>query len=113
MRTVKRAIGKVSVRPRQVRSVDAGPEEVPRAPQATDRGVQSQPEIGQVIGRTVGERLVSLGPDVLRRVEFGRVRREVVDVQVRVIREEGLNLPAAVDGAAIPEQVYRAAQVAE
>ena len=64
-------------------------------------------------GAPFGERLVSLGPDVLRRVEFGRVRREVVDVQVRVIREEGLNLPAAVDGAAIPEQVYRAAQVAE
>lgn len=93
--------------------MDARPEEVPRTPKAADRRVQSLPEIGQIIRRTVGERLVSLSPDVLRRIEFGCVRREVMDVEARVVREEGPNLAAAVDGAAIPEQVHGAAQVPE
>lgn len=84
-----------------------------RAPKAADRGVQSLPEIGQIIGRTVGKCLVSLGPDVLRWVEFWCVGWEVMDMQARVVRDEVLNLPAAVDGAAIPEQLYGTAQVPE
>ncbi len=84
-----------------------------RAPKAADGGVQSLPEIGQIIRRAVGERLVGLGPDILRGIEFGRVRREVMDVQARVTREEGLNLSTPVDGAAIPEQIHGAAQMPE
>jgi hypothetical protein len=68
---------KASARPRQVGRVDAGPEKVLRAPKATDRGVQLLPEFDQVIRTTVGECPVSLSPDVLRRIEFGYVRREV------------------------------------
>lgn len=66
------------------------------------------PEIGQIIRRSVGERLVGLGPDILRGIEFGRVRREVMDVQARVTRDKGLNLATPVDGAAIPEQIHGA-----
>lgn len=104
---------KPSARPRQIRSVDARPEEMLRAAKAADRGVQSLPEIGQIIRRTVGERLVSLGPDVLRRIEFGRVRREVMDMQTRMLVEERSDLAPPVDRAAVPQQVDGAAQMSE
>ncbi len=70
-------------------------------------------ELDQVLGSAVGQGAVSPVPDVLGRVELGRVRGEVVDVQPGVGREEVPHLPSPVDGAAIPEQVHGAAKVSE
>ena len=67
-----------------------------------------------MIGDAPGNRsTIGLRPDVLGWVEFGRVRREVMDVEPAVGREEVANLAPPVDGAAIPEQVHGAAEVAE
>jgi len=71
------------------------------------------PEIGQVIGRAVGEGLIGLCPDILRRIEFRRVCREGVDMQARVLGEERLDFTTPVDRAAVPEQVDGAVQVSE
>jgi hypothetical protein len=70
-------------------------------------------EFAEIIRGAVGEGLVRLSPHVLRRVEFWRVCREVVDLQPRVAPEKCLDLPAAVDGSAIPEEIHRAAQMPE
>jgi hypothetical protein len=76
--------------PRQVRGVDAAPEETLPTAEAMDGRVQAPPELGQIIGCTVGQRLVILGPDILRGLEFRRVGREEMDLQVRARPEERL-----------------------
>jgi hypothetical protein len=54
-----------------------------------------------------------LGPDILGRIEFRRVGREVMSMETRVLPEERLDLSAPVDRAVVPEQVDGAAQVAQ
>jgi hypothetical protein len=70
-------------------------------------------ELAEIVRGSVGELMVSLGPHVLGRIEFRRVRREVVDVESGVLSEERADLTPSMDGTAIPEQVDRTTQVAE
>jgi len=60
-------------------------------------------ELGQIFGRAVGQGAVSPVPDILGRVELGRIGGKVVDVEPRVGREEVPHFPPSVDGTAIPE----------
>jgi hypothetical protein len=57
--------------------------------------------------------MVRLSPDVLGRIEFRRVRREVMDIEPRMIGQERADLTSAMDRAAIPQQGDGAAQVTE
>jgi hypothetical protein len=93
--------------------VNAGTQEVLGTAKAADLGIEVMPEFAQVVRRAVGEGAIGLRPDILGRVEFGGVRRELVDVEARVDGQEGPHLPAAMEGAAIPEQVHRAPQVSK
>lgn len=84
-----------------------------RAAKAADSRVQSVPEIGEVVGGSVSEGPIGPCPNILGRVELRRVSGEIVDVQPRVGREEGPDLPPPMDRAAIPEQIHGAAQMPE
>jgi hypothetical protein len=64
-------------------------------------------------GTAIGEFVVRPGPDVLRRIEFGRVRREVVNVKSGMVGQERSDLAMSMDRAAIPQQVDGTAEVAE
>lgn len=70
-------------------------------------------ELGEIVRGAVGEGSISLSPDELGGVELGRVRREVVDVQPGMAREEGGDITAAVDRTTVPEQVYGAGEMPE
>jgi len=70
-------------------------------------------EVDEVVWGSVGERPIRSRPDILGRVELRRIRGEMVDMEPRVSREEGPNLPPSVDGAAIPEQIHGAAKMPE
>jgi hypothetical protein len=84
-----------------------------RTPKAADTGIEVVPELDQVVGSAVGQGSVGARPDILGRIELGRIRGEIVDVQPGVSREEIPHLPAPVGGAAIPEQIHGAAKVPE
>ena len=82
-----------------------------RAAQAPGCRVQSPAELGEVVGSAVRQGAIGLCPDVLGRVELGRVRGEFVNVQARVSRDENRDLPPPMDRAAIPEEHHGAAEM--
>jgi hypothetical protein len=64
-------------------------------------------------GAPIGESVIGLCPNILRRVELRRIGGEVMNLQPRVACEECSNLTAAVDGTAVPEQVDGASPMPE
>jgi hypothetical protein len=99
--------------PREIRCVDAGPQEILRAAESSRRIVQAMAEVAQVIGSAIGECLVRLGPHVLGRIELRGVSRKVMNVQPRMGGEERGDRMPSMDRAAVPEQVDRAPQMPE
>ena len=99
--------------PRQLRGVDAGPQEILRAPEATDRRPEGVAKLGQIIRGAIGQCPVRLSPDIFGGVEFGRVGREEVDVEPGMVHEEALDVAAPMDGPAIPQQVHGAPEMAQ
>ena len=49
---------------------------------------QAIAEFTEIVRDAVGEFVVRLGPDVLRRIEFGRVRWDVVNVKSGMVGQE-------------------------
>ncbi|SRR6266849_4483597 len=94
-----------------VRGIGAGPKETLRTPEAADGRVQALPKLSQIIGRAVGQRLATLGPDIPRRIEFRRVGWELMNMQARVPPEERCDRTTPADRAVVLEQVDGAAQV--
>lgn len=84
-----------------------------RATQAASRAVQALAQLAEIVGRAVGEFMVGLSPHVLGGIEFRGVRREEVDIEPRMIGEERADFVPAMDRPPIPEQVDRAAEMAE
>ena len=81
--------------------------------QAARRVGEASTQFAEIIRRPIGEFLISLGPHVLGRLEFGRVRGEVVGLESRMTGEKRTNFAPAMDWTAIPEQVDRAAQMTQ
>ncbi len=63
-----------------------------------DSTAQPRPKLGDVWWRTIGERVLGLGPDTLVRVEFRGVGREPMDVKSCVLAQEVLDDDAPVNG---------------
>jgi len=81
--------------------------------QAARRVGEASTQFAEIIQRPIGEFLISLGLHVLGRLEFGRVRGEVVGLESRMTGEKRTNFAPAMDWTAIPEQVDRAAQMTQ
>ena len=83
------------------------------ATQTASRIRESVAELAQIVGRSICEAMVCLRPDVLGRIEFRGVRGEVVHMELRMSGQEVPDFTPAMNRAAIPKQVDRAAQVAQ
>ena len=68
-------------------------------------------QLSHIRGSAVGQAAVRLVPDVLGRIEFRGVGREVLRVDPRMLLQEAADLFAAVDGALIPEEKHRTPKV--
>jgi hypothetical protein len=77
------------------------------------RAIQAMAEFAEIIGGTIGEFMARLGPHVLGWIELRGVRREVVDVEPRMVGQERTDFATSMDRAAIPEQVDGATQMTE
>jgi hypothetical protein len=80
------------------------------ATQSARRIGESIAELAEIVRRSIGQFMVSLSPHVLGRIEFRRVRGEVVHMESGMIAEESPDLAPAMDRPAIPEQVDRSAR---
>jgi len=99
--------------PWQVRGIDARPEQVLGAARPLEGGSQLAVELRHILRGAVGQPTVALTPDVLSRVEFRGVRREVLRLNPGVLAEERLHGLTPMDRALVPEQDQRAAEVSQ
>jgi len=93
--------------------VNAGPKELLGVSDAIHSAVQSAAKLDNIFGRTIGQRVFGLGPYKLIRVKFWGVGREPMRMEPAVVAEEFLDDCAPVDGATIPQQHNRCAQMPE
>ena len=70
-------------------------------------------ELAEIVGGAVSERMVSLRPHILGGIELRCVRREVVDIEPRMVGQERADVATSMDRAAIPEQVDWATPMTE
>ncbi len=91
--------------------MDTGPQQPLGPSKAVERTAQPRPKLGDVLWRTIGERVLGLGPDTLVRVEFRGVGWEPMDVKPCVRAQEVLDDDAPVNGAAIPQEHHRSTQM--
>jgi hypothetical protein len=55
------------------------------------------------VGTAIGQGSLEVRPDELVGIQFRRVAGEALDVQARILRQEGAHVWALVDGAAVPD----------
>lgn len=82
-----------------------------RSAQSAERAAQGVREFADVLGGTIGQRLLGVRPDKLVRVELGRVGGKGVDVEPGPAPNEVAHDPALVDGASVPEEDHLPAEV--
>ncbi len=85
--------------------MDAGPQKILRATQSAHRIGESIAELPEIIRRSIGKFVVSLGPYVFGGIEFRSVGREAVHEKSGMAGEESPDFATAMDRPAIPEQV--------
>ena len=70
-------------------------------------------KLDNIFGRAIGQRVFGLGPYKLIRIKFWGIGREPMHMEPAVVAKEFLDDCAPVDGAAIPQQHNRCAQMPE
>lgn len=88
---------------RQLGNAQTGAQAAGRVSNVLERRVYIAMQFLNVMGRSPGGRLLRLGPDAFDRVEFGRIGREVENVQARVGCDEGLDQFADMNPVVIPQ----------
>src|SRR5881409_2334924 len=98
---------------RQARVGDAASELALGSTAGLKRLDQAERERIAVVGAAVSELLLGESPDLLVRIEFRRVGREVLEAQSRHEPAQGVSRRAAMKPQAVPEHDHRAAQMAQ
>lgn len=93
--------------------MNARPKESLGVSDAMHSAAQSAAKLDNIFGRTIGQRVFGLGPYELIGVEFWGVGRQPMRMEPAVVAEELLDDCAPVDGAAIPQEHNRCAQMPE
>lgn len=93
--------------------MNAGPKKSLGVSDAVDCAAESACKFNDVLGRTVGQDAFGLGPHELVRVKLRGIGREPMHLEPLVAAQKLLNDDAPVDGAAIPKEYNRPAQVPE
>lgn len=93
--------------------MNAGPKKWLGVPNAVDGVAESTSKLNDVLGCTVGQRTLGLGPHKLVRVEFRGIERKPVNMDSPVPTQELLDDDAPVDGNAVPQEYNWSAQVPE
>lgn len=99
--------------PGEIGRKDTRPEQASGSPNPPVRLAEHPVELRQTGWGTVGQRSVALRPHELRRVEFGGITWEVFYAHPWMLSEKGLDLPASMNRALIPQQDDRAADLSE
>ena len=93
--------------------MNAGPKKLLGVSDAMHRAAQSAAKLDNIFGGSIGQTVFGFGPYKLIRVKFWGVGREPMRMEPGVVAEKLLDDCAPVDGAAIPQQHNRCAQMAE
>ena len=93
--------------------MNAGPKKRLRAPDAMDSATEPTSKLNDVLRCTIGQRVFGFGPHKLIGIEFGGIGWKSMHMEPLVLANELFDDEASVDGAAIPEQYHRSAQVPE
>jgi len=78
-----------------------------------DSAAEPRSKLNDVLWCTIGQRVFGFGPHKLIGIEFWGIGRKSMHMEPLVLANELLDDEAPVDGAAIPEQHNRSAQVAQ
>lgn len=93
--------------------MNAGPKKPLRVSDAMHGAAQSTSKLDNIFGRTIGQRVFGFGPHKLIGVDLWGIGWKSMRMEPLVSANELLDDEAPVDGAAIPEQHNRSAQVAQ
>ena len=93
--------------------MNAGPKKPLRAPDAMDSAAEPTSKLNDVLWCTIGQRALGFGPHKLIGIELWGIGWKSMHMESLVLANELLDDDAPVDGAAIPEQHHRSAQVPE
>lgn len=93
--------------------MDARPEQLLRRTDLPGSRMKHSVQLSHIGWSTVGQAVVRLVPDVLGRIEFRGIGREVFGVNSGVLLQEAADFFAAVNGPLIPEQKYRTPEVSQ
>ena len=93
--------------------MNAGPKKPLRAPDAMDSAAEPTSKLNDVLWCTIGQRVFGFGPHKLIGIELWGIGWKSMHQEPLVLANELLDDEAPVDGAAIPEQHNRSAQVPE
>ena len=91
--------------------MNAGPQKSLGVSDAMHSAAEPVAKLDNIFGRTIGQRVFGFGPYKLIRVKFWGIGGEPMHMEPLVVVEELLDDDAPVDGAAIPEQDHRCAQM--
>ena len=78
-----------------------------------DSGTEAASKLNDILWRTVGQRVFGFGPDKLIRIELWGIGWKSMHMEPLVLANEFLDDDTPMDGAAIPEQHNRSAQMAQ
>ena len=93
--------------------MNARPKKSLRAPDAMDSAAEPTSKLNDVLWCTIGQRALGFGPHKLIGIELWGIGWKSMHQEPLVLANELLDDDAPVDGAAIPEQHHRSAQVPE
>jgi hypothetical protein len=93
--------------------VNAGPKKCLGVSDAMHGATESASKLGNIFGRTIGQRALGFGPYKLIGIDLWGIGWKSMHMEPLVLANELLDDEAPVNGAAIPEQHNRSAQVAQ
>ena len=93
--------------------MNARPKKPLRVSDAMDGAAESTSKLDNIFWRTIGQRIFGFGPHKLIGIELWGIGRKSMHMEPLMLANELLDDDAPVDGAAIPEEHNRSAQVAQ
>ena len=93
--------------------MNAGPKKSLRAPDAIDSAAEPTSKLNDVLWCTIGQRALGFGPHKLIGIELWGIGWKSMYIEPLVLANELLDDDTPMDGATIPEQHNRSAQMAQ
>lgn len=102
-----------TLRPRQFRMINTGPQQSLGTTHPSQRTAQVAPQMPTGFMDAIRQVSFSMGPHMFHRVQFRCIARKTIDMQAWLLSKESFDLSASVDFSAIPNNEHMSPQMTQ